>query len=110
MELPTDSSSELGPGQLQFYLFSHIFSLIPKSFLKGLDCILSRFKLFRLSLSTDTRAVVEGVSYPIIADLDTLPADCPILNVITIPEVITLGIIQSFLSISSSLGSKGFPA
>jgi hypothetical protein len=42
-------------------------------------------------------------------DLDPLPADCPILNVITIPEVITLGIIPSFQDISRSLGSKGFP-
>ena len=32
-------------------------------FHKGLDCILSRFKMISLSLSTDTRAVVEGVSY-----------------------------------------------
>lgn len=44
-----------------------------------------------------------------ITDLDTLPADYPILNVITKPEVITLGIISSFLGISRSLGSKGVP-
>jgi hypothetical protein len=35
-------------------------------------------------------------------DLDSLPADYPILNVITMPEVITLGIIRSFQLISSS--------
>lgn len=51
---------------------------------KGLDCILSRIKLIKLSFSTDNRAVVEGVSCPIKTDLDTLPADHQILNVITI--------------------------
>ena len=75
----------------------------------GLDCILCRFKLVRLSLPTGTRAVVEGVSYPTISDVDTLPADYPILNVITMPEVITLGITNSFPFVSRSLGSKGFP-
>ena len=37
---------------------------IPLSFLRGLDCILSQFRLPRPSLLTDDRAVVEGVPYP----------------------------------------------
>lgn len=52
--------------------------------------------LTKQSLLTDARAVVEGVPCPIKTDLGTLPADCPIFNVITIPEVITLGTTFSF--------------
>ena len=44
-----------------------------------------------------------------IANLDSLPADYPILIVITVSEVITLPIIKSFQLISRRLGSKGFP-
>ena len=43
------------------------------------------------------------------ADVGFLPADYPILNVITMSEVITLPIIRSFQLISRSLSSKGFP-
>ena len=43
------------------------------------------------------------------ADLGFLPADCPILNVLTMNEVITLPIIRSFQLISRSLSSKGVP-
>jgi len=39
-----------------------------------------------------------------------LDADYPILDVFTMPEVITLDIIISFPTISSNQGSKGVPA
>ena len=42
-------------------------------------------------------------------DLGFLPADCPISNVITINEVITLSIILLFPIVSRSLISKEFP-
>ena len=44
-----------------------------------------------------------------ITDLDTLPADYPIPNVITVSEVITLPINLDFSKLSGSLGSKGVP-
>ena len=37
-----------------------------------------------------------------ISDLGSLPADHPIFNVITMPEVITLGIVYNFLYTSRS--------
>jgi len=46
-----------------------------------------------LSLSTEPRAVVEGEPYPNKMDEGSLPADCPIFHVITLPEVVTLGIV-----------------
>jgi hypothetical protein len=36
---------------------------LPNVYTKGIDCILSRFKLIKLSLSTNTRAVVEEEPY-----------------------------------------------
>ena len=45
----------------------------------------------------------------IITDLGTLRADHPILNAITMSEVITLPITQSFLKVSRGLSSKGVP-
>ena len=46
------------------------------------------------SLFAHNRAVVEGVSYSVIMNLDTLPADYPISKVITVSEVITLPITE----------------
>ena len=37
-----------------------------------------------ISASNGTRSVVESLSYPIITDLDSNPADYPILSIITI--------------------------
>ena len=45
----------------------------------------------------------------IITDLGTLRADHPILNAVTMSEVITLPITQSFLKVSRGLSSKGVP-
>ena len=56
----------------------------PPYFHMETDCILSKFRLIRPSLLTNTRSVVEGLPYPIITDLGSLTADCPILNIITI--------------------------
>ena len=55
---------------------------------------------------------------PLVTDLGSKPADCPISFVFTIgsvatksvPEVITLGIIPSFQDMSSRKSSKDFPA
>jgi hypothetical protein len=44
-----------------------------------------------------------------ISDLDSLPSDCPILNVVTIPEVITLGIEVNFFTTRSSSILRTFP-
>ena len=53
-------------------------------FHEGLDCILSGLRLVRSSSSTHARSVVESLPYPTITDLGSNPADCPILNLITI--------------------------
>ena len=45
----------------------------------------------------------------IITNLDSLPADYPILIVITMSEVITLPIVKSFLITSRRLDSKEVP-
>jgi hypothetical protein len=42
-------------------------------------------------------------------DLDIVSADCPILDVITIREVITLLLHLKFLLNRGNQGSKGFP-
>jgi hypothetical protein len=64
---------------------------LPNVYTKGIDCILSRFKLIKLSLSTNIRGIQFVYTQSlweyhilIITKLDILPADCPILNVITI--------------------------
>ena len=46
---------------------------------------------------------------PIITNLDSLPADYPILIVMTMSEVITLPIVKSFLITSRRLDSKEVP-
>ena len=45
----------------------------------------------------------------IITNLDSLPADYPILIVVTMSEVITLPIVKSFLKTSRRLDSKEVP-
>jgi hypothetical protein len=55
--------------------------------------------------------VVAGVPCPSqsLTDLGTLPSDCPIFDVITMPEVITLGITISFDTVRSSQNLRSFP-
>ena len=68
-------------------VFWHLIGIsLPLSFPKGMDCILTRFRLIRPSLPSDYRSVSDALPCPIIADLGSKPADCPILNIITIPE------------------------
>ena len=72
----------------------------PISFPIGLDCILSRLRLIRSSMLTHIRSVSDALPFPIIADLGSKHADCPIFFIITIPKFITLGqIILSILSL-----------
>ena len=54
----------------------YLFAIYP-CFHKGLDCILSRFRLTRPSLPTNTRSVVETLPYPVKTDLGSKPADYP---------------------------------
>jgi len=51
------------------------------------DCILSKLRMINSSLFTNNRSVSEGLSYAIIAHLDSNPADYPlyIINVFTMP-------------------------
>lgn len=44
-------------------LFSSKYSVCNLEFPQGLDCILSKFRLIKPSLFTNTRAVVEGIPY-----------------------------------------------
>lgn len=67
-----------------------VVSLLSWRFLTKPDCILSPIQLIKLSFGTDKRAVSEGISYPIITDLDILPADYPIFIIITREVQLTL--------------------
>ena len=67
-----------------------VVSLLSWRFLTKPDCILSSIQLVKLSFGTDKRAVSEGISYPIITDLDILPADYPIFIIITREVQLTL--------------------
>ena len=58
---------------------------------KGTDYTLSLIWLIKPSFKTRNRLVSEPSSYPIITDLGSKYADCPIFFIITIPELITLG-------------------
>jgi len=51
-----------------------------------MDCILSRLQMINLSSTANTRSVSDALPYPIIADLGSKHASCPILLIITIPE------------------------
>ena len=55
-----------------------------------MDCILSRLQMVNPSSTANTRSVSDALPYPIIADLGSKHADCPIFFIITIPELITL--------------------
>ena len=67
------------------------------------DCILCQLRLTKPSLLTNSRAVVEGKPYSVmLTSLGFEPADCPIFNVITMSEVITLDITPYFYGMSSS--------
>ncbi len=55
------------------------------------DCILSQLRLIKSSLLTHIRSVSDALPFPIIADLGSKHADCPIFFIITIPKFITLG-------------------
>ena len=75
--LPSEYYNLKGYGRLR------VVSLLSWRFLTKPDCILSSIQLVKLSFGTDKRAVSEGISYPIITDLDILPADYPIFINIT---------------------------
>ena len=81
----------------------------PISFPIGLDCILSQLRLIRSSMLTHIRSVSDALPFPIIADLGSKHADCPIFFIITIPKFITLG--HLFLSEISLVEKalRGFP-
>jgi len=53
--------------------------------------------LIKSSLLTNIRSVSDALPYPIIADLGSKHADCPILLTITIPELNLCHIILSEL-------------
>ena len=75
----------------------------------GEDCILSQLRLIRPSLLTHIRSVSDALPYPIISDLGSKHADCPIFFIITIPKFITLGQIKlSYLSLVEK-ALRGFP-
>ena len=65
--------------------------------------------LVKLSRENDNRAVSEGKSYPIITDLDFLPADYPIFIIITREVQLTLVPIDSFPNHGRKWSSKGVP-
>ena len=119
-------------------LFACEDSFRSPDFHQGPDCTLSPLRWTRPSLWTNTRAVpkLPATQFPdpsceaslkerrilVIAlhshctcialsqtDVDALPTDCPILNVITMSEVITLPIAKSFPKTRSSSGYQGFP-
>jgi len=64
--------------------------------------------LIKSSSLTNTRSVSDALPYPIIADLGSKHADCPILLTITIPEL-NLCHIKPFGIMLGVEGSKGFP-
>ena len=86
-----------------------VVSLLSWRFLTKPDCILIFFKLVKLSRENDNRAVSEGKSYPIITDLDFLPADYPIFIIITREVQLTLVPIDSFPNHGRKWSSKGVP-
>jgi len=61
--------------------------MILLSFPSRLDCILSQLRLIRSSKPTNTRSVSDALPCPIIAELGSKHADCPILPTITVPEL-----------------------
>lgn len=73
------------------------------------DCILSHLGLIRPSWMTNTRSVVETLPCSIIARLGSKSADCPILNIITISEVITLDVFSGFPEKMVVKALRGFP-
>jgi hypothetical protein len=75
----------------------------------GEDCILSQLGLIRPSLLTHIRSVSDTLPYPIIADLGSRYAGCPIFFIITSPKFITLGhtILSKLCLVEKAL--RGFP-